>query len=1162
MRPNSSNLALGVRHWAFAVFFLFISAFLLPPSAFTQITGPQAVTKRASTAGTLPNRVVNPPVDFGPGDLTINGVPVTTPTGGGSYWDTVITNNGITHSSAGSILTLGLGDITPGSVTASSFIDSQGALSGFLFRDRTDSSFTWTLYSGGGAGIMNFWNATNGNVFRLTYDGKISSATWQGVIVASAYGGTGNGFTKFSGPTTAERTKTLRDAADTILELGGSYTPTGTWTFTSAAVAVTTQAVDTNTTAPASTAFVLGQAGTGTPIMNGTATAGTSKRYSPQDHVHPTDTSRVPTLRTVTAGAGLTGGGDLSADRTFNIGAGLGITVNADDVALTTPGSLSISSTNSSSGSHTHAITSSSNPGAAASLLATDPSGFLTLKRLTLTDYLFVNNSNALIYLKDTVTGFQAVNSQVLLLQAGNFLRNSAFSSGTLGWNVADNGDAEFNNVTVRGELRSSVFKVSEIAATAGTFGVFYSAANLAASCTTAAAVFPGAGYQFVITAKNSDAGGRLFNTGDYIRVKAWNGTAIVDAWGSIDGFTNNGATTDYVVALRSGSTSATVPAGTAVVDYGPSGTGFITQSADGTIGSSPNLTMATHAGSPWSSQTTLFRAGNLNGSYGYASNIYGIGIGQYGVASEPWWTWDLTNGIRVGNNTTIYSQWFPNGDLQIGQTGSGQSNVFITSGAVKLRNNTTDYISLDSSGNALFGLTASSQGNVYISGGTVSIRRGTTDYITLNATDAQFTNLIKMSGPNAAISLGTTPPTSATAGTGIWLDRNSIVSLSSNTQNVVLDSAGITAGAGNVTLNSTGLMLVSDTSYFGSSTAAVSWKNGGTSIGFLTNLYSGSSSVTALTGRSKASETSAANLETQSSGGTRTALFTLKKATDNTSWGELRGDNSNTFYGLSIGGTALINAPTHLLEVNGTSWFQDNVTVGNGSTGTNQQHLIINGGSGTGGSAALWLQNNGTTASIFGTEMSILGSGSNTKTTIYSSNTTFRLYGMGAGTLSTDASGNITASSDESLKVIEGTFDRGMADLRGLKPKKGHWTAASGFDTTEQYVWLTAQDLLPHIPEAVFVGDNGKHTVDRGPVLDTVVNALNELDARLAKLEGPAAPKPDSSDRKKLSTDRIAQLQSRLQQRKIAEPKPLATPKPTTTPTATSKPTPKPPPK
>jgi hypothetical protein len=37
---------------------------------------------------------------------------------------------------------------------------------------------------------------------------------------------------------------------------------------------------------------------------------------------------------TLTAGSGLTGGGDISANRTFTVGAGTGITVNANDVAL------------------------------------------------------------------------------------------------------------------------------------------------------------------------------------------------------------------------------------------------------------------------------------------------------------------------------------------------------------------------------------------------------------------------------------------------------------------------------------------------------------------------------------------------------------------------------------------------------------------------------------------------------------------------------------------------------------------------------------------------------------------------------------------------------------------------------------------------------------
>lgn len=43
---------------------------------------------------------------------------------------------------------------------------------------------------------------------------------------------------------------------------------------------------------------------------------------------------------TLTAGAGLTGGGDITASRSFAVGAGTGITVNADDIAITGAGAL------------------------------------------------------------------------------------------------------------------------------------------------------------------------------------------------------------------------------------------------------------------------------------------------------------------------------------------------------------------------------------------------------------------------------------------------------------------------------------------------------------------------------------------------------------------------------------------------------------------------------------------------------------------------------------------------------------------------------------------------------------------------------------------------------------------------------------------------------
>lgn len=55
-----------------------------------------------------------------------------------------------------------------------------------------------------------------------------------------------------------------------------------------------TPAVDDNDTSVATTAFVLGQAGSESPVMDGAAAAGASTRWARADHVHPSDTSRAP----------------------------------------------------------------------------------------------------------------------------------------------------------------------------------------------------------------------------------------------------------------------------------------------------------------------------------------------------------------------------------------------------------------------------------------------------------------------------------------------------------------------------------------------------------------------------------------------------------------------------------------------------------------------------------------------------------------------------------------------------------------------------------------------------------------------------------------------------------------------------------------------------
>lgn len=76
---------------------------------------------------------------------------------------------------------------------------------------------------------------------------------------------------------------------------------------------VPTASVDTSTTQAASTAFVLGQAASATPLINGTAAVGTSTRYARGDHVHPTDTSRAPLASPTFTGTVAVTGGQVAA---------------------------------------------------------------------------------------------------------------------------------------------------------------------------------------------------------------------------------------------------------------------------------------------------------------------------------------------------------------------------------------------------------------------------------------------------------------------------------------------------------------------------------------------------------------------------------------------------------------------------------------------------------------------------------------------------------------------------------------------------------------------------------------------------------------------------------------------------------------------------------
>lgn len=286
------------------------------------------------------------------------------------------------------------------------------------------------------------------------------------------------------------------------------------------------------------------------------------------------DTTVVRTTRQVATGASLSGGGDLSADRTLSLNLGNANTWSA---------------------------------------LQTFGAG------------VAISGANTLTFGGDAALSRTAAN--VLALATGDFLRSTNFSSGVSGWSIAADGSAEFENVRIRGELATTVLKFNEMQATAGTLIVSKSAGVLNADATTPASI----GSSFTLNVKDSDAGAALFAVNDVLWIKTWTGAAIVSIYCTVTAVgAPSGGARNYTCTLNSGSTSTTVRAGTAVADYGPSGAGAITLSADGAVGSSANISIVRHTGSPWSSQTLLARLGNLNGSYGQTLDANGLGLGDY----------------------------------------------------------------------------------------------------------------------------------------------------------------------------------------------------------------------------------------------------------------------------------------------------------------------------------------------------------------------------------------------------------------------------------------------------------------------------------------------------------------------------------------------------
>lgn len=260
-------------------------------------------------------------------------------------------------------------------------------------------------------------------------------------------------------------------------------------------------------------------------------------------------------------------------------------------------------------------------------------------------------------------------------------LEGTTYTKGVTGWQINSTGDAEFNNVRVRGSIYASVFEYGDIQATAGSLVVSKSAAKIYADYTTPAAVES----SNTLKAENDLFGTWLFAVDDILRIKHITPSGIIECWLLVTARTDQGDYTDYTVTLKSGNTSTLFVAGSAIADYGISGDGLIYLSADGVIGASANMSIVDHAGSPWTSQTLKARLGNLNNSYGTGANDrYGIGIGDYSSGNYLSYNAEIAGGFVIAAG---------NGDVTIDSSGIGievnSNEGFLSSRAITWQNST-----------------------------------------------------------------------------------------------------------------------------------------------------------------------------------------------------------------------------------------------------------------------------------------------------------------------------------------------------------------------------------------------------------------------------------------------------------------------------------------
>lgn len=541
---------------------------------------------------------------------------------------------------------------------------------------------------------------------------------------------------------------------------------------------------------------------------------------------------------------------------------GAGLTFTGGQITLTTPGTLTATTTNSNSSNHTHAITAYSdmqaNPG---TLFKSDGSGNGKINTLTLHTKVIT----PLIESATTITLDAA--SDAVIIGPSNLLKSQNFASQTTGWGISYAGSADFRYIYAD-SMQVKAFIADLEMALAGSQIIAKSVAPLYSSFT-----IPTWNGVTTITVKSHPGYDTfaVFQNGDMVLLRDmdWSGSGLTVAmvWGTVvldttygtSGFDSATQTQRYTFTRSgfprggtSGISGQVIGAGALVVDYGVSGNGVVqTTAIDGNMGEyAPYQQVVTWTTHPHDGQVVRTRLGNLKGLWGL--DEYGLFAGDgIGLTSKFIRVSDQTIEfhnipLNLFNSTLQTVAIQADGDLFMGNDISIAGGTSLVHVATAQTYNSESLVA----GAVMMGNNSANKPNLlWDATNGLRLRTGTTDRIKFDTSGNAYIAGILAVDTAGEIRQGTGTLGSNYTGLRIWNDTSvgRIAGYNNNVQQWYAGTDGkLYAGAGVVLLDSGGITLSVGASFADKS--HIKWVDSGVTKAIFGSFYSTNFSFSLLT--------------------------------------------------------------------------------------------------------------------------------------------------------------------------------------------------------------------------------------------------------------------------------------------------------------------------